>query len=296
MSDAMPTRNTSLKEWPVFICYRQTDGKEAAQWLHDKLHGSDLPVIAESHSQAVHLDVYFDQTAPAVDDWMKVHQPALQRAKAFLMVCSPGAKHKLGHDDWVYRELEWWLEHRSTAPIIVDPTGEGDRWIPDEIVQRWPNAQRVAVQPSAWESFPDKEREKQETNTVARIIDGIYGSERHVHYEDLEREKKRSRQLRRLSSGLLILVLVAAALAGFGWWQQRETTIARDAALEATKQEKKQTELARRQLSRFLASDAELQQEQRPVLASLLAVEAIKISHSAATDHALRSVLRVLST
>ena len=41
------------------------------------------------------LDVYYDQTAPAVADWTKVHQPALERARAMLIVCTPGLRSEL---------------------------------------------------------------------------------------------------------------------------------------------------------------------------------------------------------
>ncbi len=215
------------------------------------------------------------------------------------MVCSPGAKHKLGQNDWVYRELEWWIENRNTAPIIIDSTGEGERWIPNELFKRWPKAQQVVVRPREWENSSEREREKEEKNAVTRIVEGICISERHVHYEDLEREKDRSRQLRRLSISLFLLVIVAAALAVFGWWQLRiatnsreEALVARDSARQAEEQAKSQTELAHRQLSRFLASDAERLIAERPALAGLLAVEAARRGHSAAIEDSLRNVLR----
>ncbi len=224
--------NTSEK-WGVFICYRQTDGKEAAQWLYARLNGSTLPVIPEGLSKAPHLDVYFDQTAPAVEDWTEIHQPALQRAKAFLMVCSPGAKHRVGEDDWVHRELEWWLNNRDSAPIVIDSTGEGERWIPDEVMKKWPNAQRVLVRPDKWENLSNKDREQEESNTHVQIVKGIRSSERGVSYEDLEREKKRSRQLERQRVGLSVLVVVAIALVGYVSWQQRVANYAKEQALIA---------------------------------------------------------------
>ena len=118
-----------MKNCPVFICYRQTDGTEIAQWLFKILNGQRLPdsghAATEEHGSS--LDVYFDQTAPAVGDWKAIHQPRLHTSQAMIVVCSPGAVHRLENDDWVHREIEWWLKNRRVAPILIDATGEGER-------------------------------------------------------------------------------------------------------------------------------------------------------------------------
>lgn len=72
---------------PVFLCYRQADGSAAAHWLYEHLNGqpiSDVPGAAT-------LKVYFDKGAPAVADWKAVHCPPLERAKAFVFICTRGA-------------------------------------------------------------------------------------------------------------------------------------------------------------------------------------------------------------
>ncbi|MCP4261018.1 MAG: hypothetical protein GY774_26430 [Planctomycetes bacterium] len=65
----------TMKNCPMFICYRQTDGKKIAQWLYHNLNGKSLPDIGhvETEEKASSLDVYFDQTAPAVGDWKAIH-------------------------------------------------------------------------------------------------------------------------------------------------------------------------------------------------------------------------------
>jgi len=63
----MSTSETTIEACRVFLCYRQVDGAEQAEWLHEHLHGRELPDIASGDSEPSRLDVYFDQTAPAVD-------------------------------------------------------------------------------------------------------------------------------------------------------------------------------------------------------------------------------------
>ncbi|MHC4167771.1 MAG: hypothetical protein ACYSWQ_12495 [Planctomycetota bacterium] len=121
----------------VFICYRQVDGKKIAQWLFEILNGQRLPKIGhkDAPEEAPSLDVYFDQRAAAVGDWKKIHQPSLHISQAMVVVCTPGAFHRLDEDDWVHREIDWWLQNRKVAPILIDATGEGARWVP-KVVQR----------------------------------------------------------------------------------------------------------------------------------------------------------------
>ena len=189
--------------WPVFICYRQDDGKDIAQWLYDNLHTEKLSIPGSD--QDVACDVYFDQTAAAVDDWTRIHQPALERARALLFVCTPGARSSFGPDDWVHRELRWWLEHRDASPIIIDPH-DSDRWIPDLVKERWPNQQRVLVQPREWGRLPSEERETLEKNARERLIRGLIESERETTYEDLRRERERSHLLQKQSRRLKVLL------------------------------------------------------------------------------------------
>ena len=119
------------------------------------------------------MRLYFDQDAsPGGGDWTLVHEAALKRARAFLLVCSPGAYSKFGPDDWVHKELEWWIENRkTTAPIVIDPVGEGgDRYVPELVKEQWPNAQRISVEPGRWADLPDDERTRTEESPSARQV------------------------------------------------------------------------------------------------------------------------------
>ena len=51
----------------TFICYRQSDGLQVAEWLFQRLHGRTITL--DRSGKTLELDVYFDQDAPAIDDW-----------------------------------------------------------------------------------------------------------------------------------------------------------------------------------------------------------------------------------
>ena len=192
---AIEKRTTATPQWPIFICYRQDDGKDAARWLAERLNHRPLPFVPEGYETEPELDVYFDEIAPAVADWTKIHGPALERSRALLLVCSPGAFADFGENDWVQREIRWWLEHRSSAPVVIDSTGSEDRWVPQAVKDRWPQAQRTKVLPLEWSRLPVEDREAQEARVLERILGGIRASEITVRYEDLERERELTKRL-----------------------------------------------------------------------------------------------------
>ena len=87
----------AMKNCCVFICYRQVDGTKIAQWLFKNLNGQSLPDIGHvaTEEESPSLDVYFDQTAPAVSDWKAIHQPRLRNSQAMIII-SPA----LGARQW----------------------------------------------------------------------------------------------------------------------------------------------------------------------------------------------------
>jgi WD40 repeat protein len=235
----MEPRCTSAdQKVPVFICYRQADGRKTALWLYENLEGRQLPDRdhddGDAPEQADGLSVYLDTASPAVSDWHDYHLPSLQRSRAMLLVCTPGIATRLGDDDWVYMEIEWWLQHRHTAPIIVDTTGEGDRWLPQSIRSRWPNVQRLEVRLDTWESLPPEEAALQCKLALARIVSGIVASETGVRFEDLEREKHRVRRTRAalVVTAVALLCSILAAV-----WAIHSSRLARRREVEARRSE-----------------------------------------------------------
>lgn len=227
----------AVERWPVFICYRQADGRAAASIIYQNLHDRVVPLgEAPGTGGAVKLDVYFDQRAPAVEDWTKVHEPHLARSRSFLMVCTPGGminETKPGKIDWVHREIDWWLENRKTAPIVIDALDQGRRYVPIQIAERWPECQRVAVVPEEWATLSLDERQ----DFLSQILGGIVQSGTSVYREEVERERARAQDLEKALSrnrlfawGLSILLLCSMGALAFGYHQRKEAEAAKSTA------------------------------------------------------------------
>jgi hypothetical protein len=150
----------------VFICHRSMDGFDAAQWLYEKLHGQQI-----GNSRA---DVFLDRFSPAVADWRNVHQKTLEISVALIFVATPGAFVKLESNDWVHFELEWWVKHRNSAPIVLDTIGDGDRWIPEVVRNKWPSLKTISFLPTTW---PPDEISAREERIIGLVIDGIRSSQ-----------------------------------------------------------------------------------------------------------------------
>ena len=206
--------NTHTNLWQVFLCYRRVDGNETALWLYKILQHRELPGSLTDSNLPPKLQVYYDQAAPAVSDWHQVHKPALEQSRALIVICTPGLYVRLKGDDWVHEELDWWLTKREAAPILIDPTGEGNRWIPDPIKKRWPNAQRIDIDFEEWKRLSPTDRSLKEDLVVERILGGITASEAKTRREDAEREHFLNAKLRR--SLLLTACSLVAALNGIG--------------------------------------------------------------------------------
>jgi WD40 repeat protein len=285
----------STAKWPIFICYRQSDGKSTAERLYSLLNGLSIPTpppaVTLKHPPV--LDVYFDQAAPGIGDWTEIHEPYLKRARAFIVVCSPGARIDEGDRDWVHREINWWLEHRGTAPILIDPLGEGERYIPKAIADKWPNAQRIRMVQTEWDRLKGAELRSLQQRTQAQIVGGITFSGETVYREELEREQERTKKLqealkaqvtlsmwlRRSVLTVSVLSVLALGIAGIAEWQRR---IAEDRRITS--------------LSRQLAATSQLMAESnfRLETAALLAVEGLKRRPSPELEVTARSLLSAM--
>ena len=115
---------TTPQRWPIFICYRRADGIDIARKLNEILRNWQTKGPA---GKSIQFDVYLDEDTPAVDDWKKIHRPYLEKARSMIVICTPGVKINEGPHDYVHKEIDWWLEHRKVAPILIDPLMEGLR-------------------------------------------------------------------------------------------------------------------------------------------------------------------------
>ena len=175
----------------VFICYRQADGLHTAEWLYQKLQGRTIQL--DRSQNLLELDVYFDRTAPGIDNWREYWEPKLEVSRALVFVCTRGAARRRDGTDWVYAELDYWLTHKTRGPIIVETTGHGDRYVPGAIKERWPDAQRIESAPQL--ATDEAIRRRLETRAVERILNGIKLSEEGIYFEELEHLRTLNRNL-----------------------------------------------------------------------------------------------------
>ena len=262
----------------VFICYRRNDGDWCAEWLHR--HLSEL-TYTNYQGVASQLRLYYDKTAPGVADWKKLHFPSLQTAHAFLLVCTPGIAKDLsrrGQPDWVYEELRWWRNHRQTAPIVIDTTGEGRALAAggghEEVAQPEPH------RPDENRCGHGKVTRRPDRRPHPRAHRGtIKQSDHSTVFENLERFKKLNRRLAWALAAAFVLLLAAGV---FGFLTTRYSGMAADSLRVAQ--------------SRQLAAESEIARSQPGsfVVSSLLGVEALQRAHTPEADRAARSSLKLL--
>ena len=267
-----------MSKWPIFICYRQSDGKAVARRTHDLLHGHTVTSVDPESGATVsyELDVYFDQAAPAAGDWTEIHEPYLKRARAFIVVCTPGAKLKESNGDWVHQEIDWWLENSQSAPVLIDALGEEARYVPDAIASRWPNAQRVRLVEDEWSRLGEDELKIEEARVQERLIGGITSTAEHYLRRELEEKERQARTLQtalerqkmlsgRFKVAFFIATLFLILAAGTTWYafdQQGQT----QRALMSEQEAKADAEAARDKAKSALDTaneQRELAEEQR---------------------------------
>ena len=210
------------KLWPVFICYRQIDALTTAEKLFGILNKWRTK---DARSRDIELDLFFDRNMPGVADWRDLHRPYLERARALIVICSPGAKTNHGDDDWVHWEIDWWLENRKQAPILIDPVLGGARYVPDQIAKEYPEIQRIAFLEKEWHGLTGQELEEKTAGLRNQVIGAIIPSGAEIYRQELEKEKQTARRLRRRLILTLVLLLTSSLLGAFAYQQQQEATL-----------------------------------------------------------------------
>ena len=180
-----------LERWAIFICYRRDDGAAAARRVYEALEGQR---VATSDANEIELDPFLERGDDLWGRNGRRDRPFLERARAFVVICTPGACMDLRSEqkeDWVHSEIEWWLEHRDAAPILIDAIGNG-RWIPDSIRQQWQNLQwRRCTR--EWDSLEEPELRRRRAELRHWIVGSILPSAAEVYAKELEAEKERVR-------------------------------------------------------------------------------------------------------
>jgi hypothetical protein len=273
------------REIRVFICYRRQDGAWHADWLYRQLNNMHF---LDADGNACHIRVYYDKTAPGISDWKQLHFPSLQRSQAMILVCTPGIAIDLSkrrQPDWVYEELRWWRGHRDTAPIVVDATSEGDRWLPRLITRKWPNINRIdlskdyaATAEVTDVDFAPRIRE--------RITGAIRESERRTVFEDLQRFKRLTKRLWFALSCALLLTFLAAGASVLALQALHAEKEQREKAEEQQKIAEKQTIIAENE-KRNAQEQTQIAQNQKRIVQQ----QVIKLCFSLA----LRTVTKLVT-
>ncbi|MEA3210912.1 MAG: hypothetical protein QOE70_3969 [Chthoniobacter sp.] len=222
----------------VFICYRRLDGADEAALVYEQIAGKTLEL---NDGRTVTIDPYFDVRAPAIDDFRVRHLAHLSVSRAALLICTPdGAerrsppvsrwRRRLGalwwrltgslryvaaSRDWLHEEIDWWMENRRTGPMLIDATGEQERFIPRRVRERWPRVQRLLCRVKPWPALGANLPPAIDPRLGERLLEGIKDSLTKIEYEDLQRVR------RLLISVVTALAAVAVALVLAVHWAQR---------------------------------------------------------------------------
>jgi len=208
---------TAPQLWPIFICYRRVDGIEIARRLHEVL---DKWETSGPHGNPIQLDVYLDEEMPGVSNWKDLHRPYLEKARAMIVICTPGSKLNEGPKDYVHGEIEWWLKNRKTALILIDPLMEGPRFVPSEITQRYPDIQRILLVEKELSGLSQQMLKEKIDGIRRQIIGAILPSGADVYAQELMDERRRAQKLRRALMALSIILIFFLSLAAYTFFQR----------------------------------------------------------------------------
>lgn len=225
----------NMPKLPIFLCYRQADGSEVAKHVYNLLNKSTVStiVLETGEIQKHQLDVYYDQTSAVQDDWTKIHEPYLKRARALILICTPGAFIDEGPQDWVYKELGWWLKSNRNSPILIDALGSESRYIPKPIAQRWPNAQRIKLIPGEWESLSSDELINEKRRVKERMLSGIATEGQNWLKQELDIQIELTRKLQTRFRWAFAGLSLATIFAIFAYHQFNEALMQRNEAVTA---------------------------------------------------------------
>ena len=204
--------NDQPRSVPVFICYRRHDGKDVAERVHDAIHkaeffgADDVPSV---------VDAYLDVKVGHAENWQAEQQPFLKEAEAFILIGSPEAKEARSPEDEVHKEIDWWLDNRTTAPVFIDPVAASEgEYVPAKVATRWPMLNRITVDENEWLTLADDERHAKTTGLRAHILKAVLPSQAEVY----RRKQRRGRVLGWTAAvlGLFAAVVVIAGLSFVG--------------------------------------------------------------------------------
>ncbi len=240
------------------------------------------------------LRVFRDKTGLSASPelWPSI-EAALRESEHLILLASPRA----AGSEWVEREIDWWLEHRSPSTLLIAVT-EGDiAW--GEQGDGFDPTQSSAVPVVLLDAFPAEPLwvdfrwadanarlstdDPAFADAVADLAAPLHGrSKDEMIGEDVRQWRRTRRAVTGAVAGLALLAIAATAAAVFAFDRQREAerqrnvaVVAREAEAEQRVEAETQASLAR---SRQLAAEAQSLADDELDLALLLAVESYEAS------------------
>lgn len=296
--------DSSWKDWPsgsrifawgkgiglkyqAFISYSHAADDDLAPALQQALHR-----FAKPWYRMRALRVFRDKTGLSASPelWPSI-EAALGESEHLILLAPPQA----AGSEWVEKEIDWWLEHRSPSTLLIAVT-EGDiAW--DEQGDGFDPTQSSAVPVVLLDAFPAEPKwvdlrwanENARLSTddpafadaVADLAAPLHGrSKDEMIGEDVRQWRRTRRAVTGAVAVLALLAMAATAAAVFAFDRQREAeqqrneaVVARQAEAEQRAQAETQASVAR---SRQLAAEAQALVDEELDLALLLAVESFE--------------------
>ncbi len=265
--------------YKAFISYSHAADDALVPALRSGLHKFATPWYRRPA-----MRVYLDKTNLAANPalWPNIEQ-ALSCSEWFLLMASVEA----AQSKWVKKEIDWWIEHRSTDHLLILLTGGELVWHEEDFDWNRTTAlpQSLSRQFKHEPSFVDLRWAKSATNLTlkhARFHAAILNIAAPLHgkaKDELDGEDVRQHlAVRRISLGVVAVIVILAIVAGWQWYV---AGVQRDAAVRE----------ARIAKSRQLAAQALTERGSRLDRALLLSLAAFHVDSNVDTR---RSILEVL--
>ncbi len=247
-----------LYDYNAFISYSHAADAKLAPAIQSALHQ-----FARPWYRMRALRVFRDQTSLAANPglWVAIEK-ALNTSEWFLFMASPRAAQSA----WVQREIEWWLDHRSSSKMLILLT-EGDiDWCERDNDYDWSHT--TALPQSLGGRFKGEplyvdlrtlKRSEQLSLRNSAFHDAILNIAAPLHDQDKDelegedvRQYRRFRKIRCVViTSLVLLTMTAMLFAGLSYWQRDK---AMENEINALLESSENALLASKQLEALIAA------------------------------------------
>lgn len=246
-SEKMETR-FSQNKYKAFISYSHTRDKSLAPRIQNALRS-----LAKPWYKLEALTIFIDQTnlSAAPELWPRIQQ-ALQQSEYFILLASPEA----ANSEWVKKEIDYWLAHKSKDTLLIALTSGIIRWDQEAIDWKTTNALPSAVdnvfihEPNYADFTLFKNDECTLENRafceqIAKLAAPLHGLSVGELIGDQERQFRNTLRIR---NGVIIVLTLLAATIFYFYNQVRAESQANALALEAITYEEIDPTLAHRKV------------------------------------------------